>query len=523
MSRIIDNLKRRLRRRRQRFSGRQIFAHKYFVGAFVVFFIIAMIFSGVKNETASASVGAFTSGEYFSDSHITENSLTTQSYFSDNKTAKPKKESASKNKNVIKVDKEKFRDVNIALRYDGQIYKFDYKVPTTIPNIHTLSEILQTQSGYKNKQKRIENLVENGLCYKQAFLQVYEGFEKFLAEVESKVNQKPRNASVIFCAKNGANFTFKDEVIGRELCRDSLFKALEQGLKAQTSVEVRLSTNDTSPKVSVADLQQNTQKRVAFSTNFATSSSGRRHNIALALSRFNGATVRAGESISFNKTVGNRTGERGYKEAKIIVDGKFKQGVGGGVCQVSTTLYNAWLLADLQIASYRAHSLPISYVPLSFDATVSRHTDLVLKNNTQSDVFLRTYVSGTNAYVEIYGSPMREGLEIKRRTEVIEHIKGDDEIIRDVDGEHLNRVKYKGEFARINHSKPGVKSKGYLDYYINGARVESRLLRTDSYKAQKGLVIEGAKDREIEPDLNEQLEYGYETEQGITNKFRRMF
>ena len=119
-----------------------------------------------------------------------------------------------------------------------------------------------------------------------------------------------------------------------------------------------------------------------YSTSYASSSAARKHNIELAASAVNGAVIGVGEEFSFNVTVGVRSRRRGYLPAPVIVSGKYTTGVGGGVCQVSTTLYNAVLRSGLEVVSVSRHSIPVSYVPRSMDAMVSGATDFRFKNNT---------------------------------------------------------------------------------------------------------------------------------------------
>ena len=112
--------------------------------------------------------------------------------------------------------------------------------------------------------------------------------------------------------------------------------------------------------------------RAEFSTNYSSSTDARKFNVALASKTLDNTLVDINGEFSFNYTVGERTERRGYKKAKIIVGGEFVDGVGGGVCQVSTTLYNAVLLAGLKIIECHPHSLPVSYVAPSFDAMVNK-------------------------------------------------------------------------------------------------------------------------------------------------------
>ncbi len=229
--------------------------------------------------------------------------------------------------------------------------------------------------------------------------------------------------------------------------------------------------------------------RAQFYTSYTTSTDERKHNIALAAKSIDGAFVDVGGEFSFNYTVGARTEKRGYKSAKIIVNGKFVDGVGGGVCQVSTTLYNAVLLADLQILEFHPHSLPVSYVAPSFDAMVnSGSADLRFKNNTDNPVIIHAVADGTKLTVKIIGEPMT--VRLVRKSMVIEKVSPPEpEIITDEKGEYPEL--YQGERLTLCYGKDGVKSEGYIVAYKGDKEIYSKRVRKDYYKALRGVVVEG--------------------------------
>ena len=151
------------------------------------------------------------------------------------------------------------------------------------------------------------------------------------------------------------------------------------------------------PKRIVDDsLAQITDLVSEYSTNFASSNRPRCSNIKLAASKLNGVILMPGERLSFNGTVGERTLRGGFKLAGVYKQGKHDVGVGGGICQVSTTLYNASLFANLKIKQRSNHSLPVAYVPLGRDATVDYGSlDLVVENTTAAPIgVVNTYSPG---------------------------------------------------------------------------------------------------------------------------------
>ncbi len=133
-----------------------------------------------------------------------------------------------------------------------------------------------------------------------------------------------------------------------------------------------------------------------YTTRFSAGNRPRSSNIQLAASFFNGQVLMPGDKLSYNDTVGRRTIKRGFKVAGVYINGKHDTGVGGGICQVSTTLYNAALFANLGIPQRQNHSLPVPYVPLGRDATVDfGNIDLVLQNTTDAPIaVVSTYTPG---------------------------------------------------------------------------------------------------------------------------------
>lgn len=149
----------------------------------------------------------------------------------------------------------------------------------------------------------------------------------------------------------------------------------------------------------------------------------RTENIRIAGKELDCLLIKPGEEVSFNDIVGPRDSDRGYREAKIIIDGNYESGLGGGICQVSSTLYNSLLLAGLKIKERHNHSVRISYVPLGQDATVVYgHKDLVFLNNTDSYLLLRTSLDDLRLTISLFGSSIRTVEQIDIYTKIIKVI-----------------------------------------------------------------------------------------------------
>lgn len=238
------------------------------------------------------------------------------------------------------------------------------------------------------------------------------------------------------------------------------------------------------------DLQpKDLQLRATFFTSYPTSSEERKSNIALATKSIHNYFIDVGAEFSFNQVVGPRTEKRGYKSAKIIANGKFVDGIGGGVCQVSTTLYNAVLLAGLQISEYHAHSLPVSYVAPSFDAMVnSGSADLRFVNNTKNPIILQAKADDTTLRISILGEPMKE--KYIRQSVIKEYISPPTEqIIYDEKGEFPSL--FEGEKKVLSYGKQGYISQASLIKTIDGKVTGVKQLRQDKYSPIRGITIVG--------------------------------
>ena len=151
-----------------------------------------------------------------------------------------------------------------------------------------------------------------------------------------------------------------------------------------------------------------------FSTNYAANNKNRTTNLILAANKINGTVLMPGEVFSYNKVVGARTISAGYKEAPVYVDGRVEDGLGGGICQITSTLYNAVVYANLEITQRTNHQFIPSYVTASRDATVVYGAiDFQFKNNRNYPIKLVCSVSGGIANFRIFGIKQEEDCEVQ--------------------------------------------------------------------------------------------------------------
>ena len=222
----------------------------------------------------------------------------------------------------------------------------------------------------------------------------------------------------------------------------------------------------------------------SFTTYYNGSTANRAHNIALAASYFDLTLIPAGGSFSFNDTVGQRSVERGFLDAMIIENGEYVDGLGGGVCQVSTTVYGAVLRTELKVTARRPHSLVSTYVDPGQDAMVAWGTsDLAFENTYATPVLLHATAAGGVLTVAIYGDSAAKK-EIAVSSEITAYIPYTTETIVDADlrsGSHY--VKSPG--------KQGLECTVTRTISENGAVLGTETVSHDTYMAQTRLIVRG--------------------------------
>ena len=212
-----------------------------------------------------------------------------------------------------------------------------------------------------------------------------------------------------------------------------------------------------------------------YTTYYSAKDAGRCANIAIAAALVDGITLQPYGEFSFNATVGRRTEEAGFQQAKIIANGEYVLGVGGGVCQVSTTLYNAALKAGLTVTEFHAHSLQVGYVQPSRDAMVSSHCDLKLFNPKSSAVYLSAKTFDGGIKVSFYGKDDGDRYEIISKT--LAALPPPQPIVKTGEKEEI-----------LREEKWGVQSEAYIERYKGGVLLSRKRLRKDEYRPVQAIV-----------------------------------
>jgi vancomycin resistance protein YoaR len=216
------------------------------------------------------------------------------------------------------------------------------------------------------------------------------------------IDKEANNATI---APHGAKLSIIPEVIGKKVAVDQTIAAVESELTMHSSFIMPLIVEILKPNVFATDLREINSLIASYTTQFSSSDANRSENILIAASHIDGMLVKPNDIFSFNDSVGSRLEKFGYKEAPVFIDGKLVPDFGGGVCQVSSTLYNAALLADMTIVERNSHFSPPGYVPLGQDATVADNLlDFRFQNTSPTAIYIISEVSGNQLSIYIYGT-----------------------------------------------------------------------------------------------------------------------
>lgn len=301
-------------------------------------------------------------------------------------------------------------------------------------------------------------------------------------EVYARVHKEPIDASY----KEGATFEVINEVNGLDFDKEeakSLYIALKPGETAKVDLKV------TEPKIKVADLGDVLFKTLiaTYTSKYDISDKNRVTNLEIAANRCNNTVLYPGDEFSYNKALGHRTMANGYKMGNSFAGGKVVQTIGGGICQVSSTLYNAVLRAGLTITDRTAHGMYVQYVPQSTDATVVDNAiDFKFRNDRKYPVKIVTTCENGVMTASIYGVKEVDEPTIDIETKILETIEYTTQKQND------SSMK-KGTTKVVQKPVNGYVSEAYKVYYKNGKEISRELISKDKYIPTNEIIKVGTK------------------------------
>ena len=383
---------------------------------------------------------------------------------------------------ALKKLEEKYNEKNITIKYNEKSWdilpsdiNFKYNIEKTVDEafnsnrdgnfIENASDTISAKFGNKTN-------IKVDVDYDKSKL------EAKLEEIAKEVDQPAKDATINI---NGSNINVTKEVVGKKVEVSDTKKAIENGI-VDNNFSIDLVVKEDKPEVTEEQLRAIDTVLGQYSTNFNASVAGRTHNVKLAAKTTSDIVLMPGEEFSYNNSTGERSIANGYQNAPVIVQGELQEGLGGGVCQVSTTIYNAVLYSGVEITSFRNHSIPSSYAPKGRDATVAYGAiDFKFKNNFKHPIYIKNTVYGNTVLAQIYGS--------REDKQTIEIVTSTDKVV-------ASSVK-KVNDNNLELGTEKITQKGREGYYVSTYRVYKdgsgkeikRVKVTSSYYPAKQTVI----------------------------------
>lgn len=390
--------------------------------------------------------------------------------------------------------KNKIDGIDIEIKYQDKVWHFDendFEVDDAVKNVVSIA----FKSNKFTNKDMVNLLVSKQDNFSTSIFDVFKDFDKKIDNIIAEIDKEPVDASVTFNPNNKQMFVINPEENGIKADKQQLLTDLKNQFLKNKKIEIDVCTNIIQPKIKSNYFDDKLGLQSKFSTSIKNSQAGRRNNVTVALKKVNGTVVKPNEIISFNQLTSPQDASGGYQNAIIILNGVYTNGMGGGICQASTTLYNALVLANLEIEEVHKHTIPVHYVEHALDAMISDgYADLIFKNTSENDIYIKSYVNGDDAVVEIYGKSIPDGVTIKRVAEENTIPHEGDKVVVDTKGEYSNKVLYKGEYYRLKWPEQGYDAKAYKEYYKDGKLVKREEIRHETYQPQQGVVIEGAQE-----------------------------
>lgn len=302
-----------------------------------------------------------------------------------------------------------------------------------------------------------------------------------LVDISREIDTEGKNAVIVY--EKGV-LKKEKEVLGKKLNIDRSLREIDKKISKKDFSDIELIVDETKPQITMADIEPINGVLSEFYTNFNASQRNRRDNIKHAVDTIDDTLILPGETFSMNQALGPRTPENGYKKAPIILNNKMVEGTGGGVCQVTTTLYNCVLKAGLEVVERTPHSRTLGYISPGQDATIAGESvDFKFKNNQKNPVLLSTEVAGGTIYMKILGNKENLLYEYRLISDIIKVIKpGKPKVIIDNSLED-------GETVWVEKPKNGIRAVVYRDAYdAQGKLVKREKISTDYYRPVNGIL-----------------------------------
>ncbi len=374
---------------------------------------------------------------------------------------------------------------------DNQFLKYTYtefkKVNDSVLNIEVIGldkevKLEQKMSGFNPTvhTNKVDNVNNFYIEYNK---------EKIL-DVSTKISQKysilPIEPIINIDKINKGTIEFTESKTGKEINIEELNEKIYYALKNNEKY-VKIEVRESYPKYKISDLREISEILGIFTTSVGNSSQNRIQNLNVASNSISNIIIKPNEIFSMSDVLGDLTYESGYVDAPVYINGVLTNDIAGGVCQVTSTLYNAVLLSELEVVERRNHSSQVNYVAAGLDATIAKGViDFKFKNNKDYPIVILSSVTDGKVQVMICGKETRPTNRV---------IKFYSEKVKDVVSNEYDIVLDTNKAANskevILQPKNGSIYRVYKKTFVDGVELSKELINESYYKERAGKIVVG--------------------------------
>ena len=380
------------------------------------------------------------------------------------------------------------RNNSISLIHGEEVFEYnfsDFGVDSDIRAAVDLAFSYAREGSTRERYEQIQSLLERPyeIQLELNFADL-DRIQQVIAPLQEQLYTDPVNATM---TRSNNSFDVIEGTYGSRMNLISTAQEIYNLINLNESGEVNIAFDAIAPEFSGYIFRQSQDLLGTFTTNFSPGNNGRNANIRNAASKINGYIVFPEELFSTNDAFGAMTYANGYRYATVILNGQFVDGIGGGICQVSTNLYMALLYSELRIVQRQNHSRRVGYVPPAFDATLATGLiDLQFINTSENPIFIETIVTNNAVTVNIYGKETRPaGRSITFENYFVENVAPPEETIR------LDPTLPEGTRIVETAAQSGVRYRLYKVIRQNGTIVGRERMNTSTYRAFPAVVRVG--------------------------------
>lgn len=368
---------------------------------------------------------------------------------------------------------------------------YSYDLKDSIDQAYTIGRTGNLIKRYKE----IKDIEQGNKVFPIEFSMDDSKLKEFIAKEVGVFNVAPINASV---KRKSGQFVYTDHIVGSkvnvDLTSDTIMNIILYNWD-RTDINVQAFTEEDMPEYTREDVEKIDSIRGSFSTEYKSSAEGRAANLANGAKLINNAVIYPDETFSGYEYLTPFTPANGYYSAGAYAQGKVIDSIGGGACQVTTTLYNAVLFAELDIVERAAHSMTISYADLGRDAAIAgTYKDLKFINSTDYPILIEAYTKGRKITFNIWGHDDRKD---KRRVDFVTIVKSETKPPADVVTKDSTKPVTYRKVTQSAHT--GYKAELYKIIYNDGVEVSRTLVNNSSYMPAPRYVTIGTMEIDEQP------------------------